>query len=204
MSFYGNKRPCGVGGRHNVTLHRHSPFSMAQAVHDLCIASRRLLWTGRWKGLWTAWPHRFFSRPIFDLINNHLKRIQGRYPQCCTPILCVTSACFSSTPIKCNPSAKKPVRPPAANGWEQGCVRAPAFVPNRTRPRARHAASSPSITQSASSSRSRRSRHADQWLQPFGNSLPRRVSGALVFCACGLLRWVVDELGRRLRRTTLA
>ena len=107
MSLYGNKRPFGVGSRHNVTLHRHSPFSMAQAVHDLCIASRRLLWTGRWKGLWTAWPHRFFSRPIFDLINNHLKRIKGRYPQCCTPILCVTSACFSSTPINCTPVGKK-------------------------------------------------------------------------------------------------
>jgi hypothetical protein len=46
--------PCGLGSRYNVTLQRHSPLPMANAVHDLCIARRRFLWTGRWKGLWTA------------------------------------------------------------------------------------------------------------------------------------------------------
>lgn len=54
VSLYGNTRPCSLGSRYNLALQRHSSLLMANAVHDLCIARRRFLWTGRWKGLWTA------------------------------------------------------------------------------------------------------------------------------------------------------
>ena len=87
VSLYGNTRPYGLASRYNITLQRDSPLPMANTVHDLCIAPRRFLWTGRWKGLWTTWPYHFLSRRIFQLINNDLRRMQGRYPQCCTPIL---------------------------------------------------------------------------------------------------------------------